>query len=90
MSEEVQAPTEDVVAEAAQEVGLSLQDISACVQIIDVVSQRGAIQGNELSPVGQLRDKLVSFLEAAKANGEDVQIPGQEEQEEQEEAPAES
>jgi len=86
MSEEVQAPT-DAVTEAAQEVGLSLQDISACVQVIDVVSNRGAIQGNELTAVGALRDKLVSFLEAAKANGEDVQIPGQEEQEE---APAES
>lgn len=86
MSEEVQAPT-DAVAEAAQEVGLSLQDISACVQVIDVVSNRGAIQGNELTAVGALRDKLVGFLEAAKANGEDVQIPGQEEQEE---APAES
>lgn len=86
MTEEVQAPT-DAVGEAAQEVGLSLQDISACVQVIDVVSQRGAIQGNELTAVGALRDKLVGFLEAAKANGEDVQIPGQEEQEE---APAES
>jgi len=87
MTEEVKEPTEDQVAEAAQQVGLSLQDISACVQIIDVVSGRGAIQGNKLAPVGQLRDKLVGFLEAAKANGEDVQIPGQEEQEE---APAES
>jgi len=89
MSEEVQAPTEDQVAEAAQEVGLSLQDISACVQVIDVVSSRGAIQGNEMTSVGALRDKLVSFLEAAKANGEDVQIPGQEEQVEAE-TPAES
>ena len=88
MSEEVQAPT-DAVSEAAQEVGLSLQDISACVQVIDVVSGRGAIQGNELTAVGALRDKLVSFLEAAKANGEDVQIPGQEEQVEAE-TPAES
>ena len=87
MSEEVQEPTPEQVAEAAQEVGLSLQDISACVQVIDVVSNRGAIQGNELTAVGALRDKLVGFLEAAKANGEDVQIPGQEEQEE---APAES
>ena len=89
MSEEVQAPTEEQVAQAAQEVGLSLQDISACVQVIDVVSQRGAIQGNELSAVGQLRDKLIAFLEAAKANGEDVQIPGQEEEVEAE-TPAES
>lgn len=89
MSEEVQAPTEEQVAQAAQEVGLSLQDISACVQVIDVVSQRGAIQGNELSAVGQLRDKLIGFLEAAKANGEDVQIPGQEEEVEAE-TPAES
>ena len=87
MTEEVQAPAQDAAAEAAQEVGLSLQDISACVQVIDVVSTRGAIQGNELAAVGQLREKLVSFLKVAQENGEDVQIPGQEEQEE---APAES
>jgi len=90
MTEEVKEPTEDQVAEAAQQVGLSLQDISACVQVIDVVSTRGAFQGNELAQVGTLREKLVAFLEAAKANGEDVQIPGQEDQEEQDEAPAES
>ena len=89
MSEEVQAPTEEQVAQAAQEVGLSLQDISACVQIVDVVSERGAIKGNEMSSVGALRDKLVNFLKAAQANGEDVEIPG-EGIEEQEEAPAES
>lgn len=89
MSEEVQESTPEQVAEAAQEVGLSLQDISACVQIIDVVSERGAIKGNELQAVGGLRDKLVTFLKAAQANGEDVQIPG-EGAEEQEEAPAES
>jgi hypothetical protein len=90
MSEEVQTPAQDAVATAAQEVGLSLQDISASVQVIDVVSQRGAIQGNELTAVGQLRDKLVAFLEAAKANGEDVQIPGQEDQAPAEEESAES
>jgi len=87
MTEEVQAPTEEQVAQAAQDVGLSLQDISACVQVIDVVSERGAIKGNEMTSVGALRDKLIGFLQAAQANGEDVQIPGQEEQEE---APAES
>ena len=87
MTEEVQAPT-DAVGEAAQEVGLSLQDISACVQVIDVVSERGAIKGNELGAVGGLRDKLVEFLRVAQQNGEDVQIPGEEE--EQDEAPAES
>lgn len=88
MTEEVQAPTDEQVAEAAQEVGLSLQDISACVQIIDVVSERGAIKGNEMAAVGGLRDKLVSFLKLAQENGEDVQIPGEEQEEV--EAPAES
>lgn len=88
MTEEVQAPTDEQVAEAAQEVGLSLQDISACVQIIDVVSERGAIKGNEMTAVGGLRDKLVSFLKLAQENGEDVQIPGEEQEEV--EAPAES
>jgi hypothetical protein len=69
MSEENTAP------EASQEVGLSYQDIIAAVQIIDVTSQRGAIQGDEMLQVGTVRERLVAFLRYAKENGEDIDLP---------------
>jgi hypothetical protein len=79
MTEEATMAAEaaEQVAEAANAAGLSLQDISACVQVIDVVSQRGAIRGNELQAVGTLREKLVGFLKAAQDSGEQVDIPGE-------------
>ena len=38
------------------------QDISLAVQIIDLASYRGAIRGEELAPVGALRNKFVEML----------------------------
>lgn len=52
MTEQTQAPQ------------LSLQDVAATVQVIDIACQRGAIRGPEMSGVGQLRDKIVAFLES--------------------------
>ena len=43
-------------------VTVSLGDIATVVQIIDVVSRRGGIQGNEMAGVGALRNKLELFL----------------------------
>jgi hypothetical protein len=45
-----------------QEVTITLGDISTVLQIIDVVSQRGGFQGQELAGVGMLRNKLEAFL----------------------------
>ena len=50
------------MTEQAQPATLSVQDIAAAVQIIDIGSQRGAFRGSELSGVGTLRDRLVAFL----------------------------
>lgn len=44
--------------------GLNVQDIINVVKIIDVVSDRGAIKGDELSSVGRVRDRLVGFVQA--------------------------
>ena len=74
MAEEAQ--TQEAPTPTGAEAGLSLQDISAMVQVIDVVSQRGAIRGDELVPVGTLRNKLVGFLTEAQKNGEKVDLPG--------------
>lgn len=48
--------------EKVEEVRLSLDDIAACVQIIDLCSKRGAFEGPELEAIGTLRKKLVDFI----------------------------
>ena len=59
LTEEVAPPVENP--------GLSLNDITACVTIIDIVTKRGAFEGPELAEVGTLRNRLDSFLTAAAA-----------------------
>lgn len=41
---------------------LTIQDLQAVVQIIDLGSRRGAYQGNELTQVGLVYDKVAVFL----------------------------
>ena len=62
MSEEVQVDAQAQTTEGG--IGLGLQDIANAVRVIDVCSSRGAVQGDELSSVGQVRDRLVAFLNA--------------------------
>lgn len=45
---------------------LTVNDIAAAMQIIDVVTSRGAFRGDELSQVGALRDKFAAFVAAAQ------------------------
>ena len=70
-----------------EQVTIQLADIATLVQVIDVVSQRGGFQGQELAGVGMLRNKLEMFVrqnspeqegEAAQAAGAapvDVDVP---------------
>ena len=51
---------------------LTLNDIAAVVQIIDVVTARGAIRGDELSQVGALRDRYAAFVAAAQAQEQEA------------------
>ena len=53
-----------------EQVQISLQDIATVVQLIDVVSRRGAFEGNELAGVGILRNKLDMFLRQNAPKGE--------------------
>lgn len=64
MSEETQVPADAESANTPADVGLTVQDIVNVVKIIDVVSGRGAVKGEELSSVGQVRDRLVAFVNA--------------------------
>ena len=46
---------------------ITLNDIASVVTIIDVVTTRGGFRGEELSEVGDLRNRFVAFLQAAQA-----------------------
>ena len=78
MSEE----TQEVQANTPEDVVLNVQDIINVVKIIDVVSERGAVKGDELSSVGTVRDRLVAFVNANTTQPsaeEEVESEGSEE-----------
>mgnify|MGYP001164849588 FL=1 len=55
-----EAPAQAPATEAPQ---LSIADLQALMNIIDVASSRGAFRANELSNVGGIADKLTKFLQ---------------------------
>ena len=60
----VAAPEEQQVsAEAQDPVSITVTDLQALVNLIDVASSRGAFRGPELTAVGTLYSKLASFLQ---------------------------
>ena len=70
--EETTQVEETATAEASQESGaeLTVQDLNAIKQIIDVASQRGAFKPNEMITVGQTYTKLETFLAAVSQQQE--------------------
>ena len=52
------------MSEETKEVQLGLNDIAAVVQIIDVVTKRGAFEGPELEAVGVLRNRFAEFVKS--------------------------
>jgi len=69
--------TQTQEAQEAQEQGaeLTVTDLTAIKQIIDVASSRGAFKANEMAVVGQTYNKLEAFLGAVAAQ----QQPAEEE-----------
>lgn len=57
---------------------INANDLALFVQIIDVVSQRGAIKGEEMEAVGSLRTKLVAYLNSIAPPPEEA--PAEEEE----------
>jgi hypothetical protein len=53
--------TEQTETQAPQ---ISLNDLAAAVQIIDVCSKRGAFEGSELESVGAVRGRIAAFVQA--------------------------
>jgi hypothetical protein len=83
MTEEVNT-TETEVSTEEQQVQLSLKDIATMVQIVDICSKRGGFEGPELEAVGGLRNRIVTFLNAASKGAENVpegEVPVAEESE---------
>lgn len=44
---------------------LTIQDIAGAAQLIDVATQRGAFKANEATAVGEIFDKISSFIKVA-------------------------
>jgi hypothetical protein len=61
-----QAPAPDA-QEQSNVAELTVQDLQGLKAIIDVASQRGAFRPNEMMSVGQVYNKLESFLESIAA-----------------------
>ncbi len=59
MSDQVETPQIETPAP-----NLSIQDLVAVCKIMQIASQRGAIQVSEMSQVGPVYDRIVAFLEA--------------------------
>ena len=62
MSEEENMPAETAEAPAAPALGVN--DLKLMANIIEVVSNRGAIKANEMAAVGSLYNNLMNFLVA--------------------------
>ena len=67
--------------EAQQDQGandLSLNDLAAMRNIIDIASSRGAFKANEMEAVGKIYNKLNTFLEtvAKQAEANKATTPG--------------
>jgi len=56
---------------------LTISDLSALKQIIDVASQRGAFRPNEMMTVGSTYNKLETFLNAVAAQSNTAQEKGE-------------
>lgn len=45
---------------------LGINDLKACLQVIEICSQRGAFKAEELTGVGTLYQKIALFVQAAE------------------------
>jgi hypothetical protein len=67
MSDEQKTQPETTQAPTQPSAELTVQDLNALKQIIDVASQRGTFKPSEMMVVGQTYNKLEAFLAAVAA-----------------------
>lgn len=63
------AATPEAPQQAEQNYDLTVQDLSALKNIIDVAAQRGAFKPGEMAAVGTVYNKLAGFLDAVSKQG---------------------
>ena len=64
---EAKAKVKDVPVEKARELyNLAFRTSRTTISVIDAMTQRGAIKGEELSAIGQLRDQCVQVSQLAE------------------------
>lgn len=51
---------------------IDVKDVANAIAILDICVKRGAIEGNELTAVGTVRDKLAKFVEENTPTDESV------------------
>ena len=68
-TETVEAPEEQPIHT------INLGDLNAVIRIIDVVTKRGAINGDELADVGAVRNRIQAFVTASTPNFASVIAP---------------
>ncbi len=67
MSEGTQAPSASDAPEAKEQApSLSVNDLAAVAQIIDLAVQRGAFKAAEAGQVGQVFDKVAGFVQSVQ------------------------
>lgn len=54
---------------------ITLNDLAAVVQMIDIVSRRGAFEGQELVTVGALRNRFAEFVKVSTPKVGEVPTP---------------
>lgn len=52
---------------------LSIDTIYGALKIIDIAAQRGAFHGEELTPVGHVRDTIANFITAISPKSGDTE-----------------
>ena len=68
MGEAKQKAAATIPVERAKEIyNLAFRTSRTTVSVIDAMTQRGAIKGEELSAIGQLRDQCVQVSQLAEA-----------------------
>lgn len=63
---DVTTPAVETVA-APAETGLTIQDLTLTLQVINLAASRGAFKGEEMTTVGGLHDRIFKFLESVGA-----------------------
>jgi hypothetical protein len=72
--ETTQAPAQD--AQQDQSNDLTINDLAAMKNIIDLGSQRGAFKPNEMVAVGTIYNKLTNFLEQVQKQADAQKAQG--------------